>query len=73
VLNRAVIGSESLLAAGAVVLEGRETPPRSLLAGVPAKVRGELDDEQVESLRENGRIYQQLRDEYRSAQGWEAT
>jgi carbonic anhydrase/acetyltransferase-like protein (isoleucine patch superfamily) len=73
VLNRAVIGSESLLAAGAVVLEGRETPPRSLLAGVPAKVRGELDDEQVEGLRENGRIYQRLRDEYRSVQTWDAT
>ncbi|WP_107772285.1 gamma carbonic anhydrase family protein [Nocardioides sediminis] len=72
VLNRAVIGSESLLAAGAVVLEGRETPARSLLAGVPAKVRGELDDDQVESLRENGRIYQLLRDEYRSSGSGEA-
>lgn len=66
VLNRARVASESLLAAGAVVLEGRSSPPRSLLAGVPAKVRGELDDEQVESLRENGRIYQRLREEYRS-------
>lgn len=64
VLNGARVGSESLLAAGAVVLEGRESAPRSLLAGVPAKLRGELDDEKVESLRENGRIYQRLRDEY---------
>ncbi|MBK5250168.1 MAG: gamma carbonic anhydrase family protein [Actinomycetales bacterium] len=73
VLNGARVGSESLLAAGAVVLEGRESPPRSLLAGVPAKVRGELDDEKVESLRENGRIYQRLRDEYQLAQPWTST
>ena len=72
VLNGARVGSESLLAAGAVVLEGREAPPRSLLAGVPAKVRGELDDEKVESLRENGRIYQRLRDEYQLAHRWES-
>lgn len=67
VLNRASVGSESLLAAGAVVLEGAEAAARSLLAGVPAKVRRELDDAEVESLRENGRIYQRLRDEYASA------
>ncbi len=66
ILNTARIGSESLVAAGAVVLEGMEAPARSLVAGVPAKVRGELDDERVESLRENGRIYQELRDTYRS-------
>lgn len=67
VLNGARVGSESLLAAGAVVLEGTEAPPRSLLVGVPAKVRGELAEDKVETLRENGRIYQRLRDEYRSA------
>lgn len=67
VLNGAYIGSESLLAAGAVVLEAAEVPPRSLLVGLPAKVRGELDAEKVQSLRENGQIYQRLRDEYRVA------
>jgi len=67
VLNRARIGSESLVAAGAVVLEAAEAPPRSLLAGVPAKVRRELEDEELESGRENGRIYQRLRDEYAEA------
>ena len=71
VLNGARVGSESLLAAGSVVLEGVQTPPRSLFAGVPAKMRGELDEEKVESLRENGRIYQRLRDQYQLAQPWE--
>lgn len=43
-LSGSVIGSGSLIAAGAVVLEGQEIPPRSLAAGIPAKVRKELDD-----------------------------
>ena len=39
VLNGAVIGTGSLVAAGSVVLEGTVVPPRSLVAGVPGKVR----------------------------------
>lgn len=45
-LSRSVIGAGSLIAAGAVVLEGQEIPPKSLAAGVPAKVRRQLSDEQ---------------------------
>lgn len=57
VLNGAVIGTGSLVAAGAVVLEGTIIPPRSLVAGVPAKVRRELSDEEVESVKENATHY----------------
>lgn len=57
VLNRAVIGRESLVAAGAVVLEGTVVPPRSLVAGVPAKVRRELTDDEVAGIRRNGENY----------------
>lgn len=57
VLNGAVIGAGSLVAAGAVVLEGTIIPPRSLVAGVPAKVRRELTDEEVESVKENATHY----------------
>ncbi|MFZ2963667.1 MAG: gamma carbonic anhydrase family protein, partial [Rhodoglobus sp.] len=60
VLNGAVIGAGSLVAAGAVVLEGTVIPPRSLVAGVPATVRGELSDEQAERVRENSVIYVEL-------------
>jgi carbonic anhydrase/acetyltransferase-like protein (isoleucine patch superfamily) len=38
-LNRALIGRGSVVAAGAVVAEGMAVPPRSLVAGVPAKVK----------------------------------
>lgn len=45
-LSRSVVGAGALIAAGAVVLEGQEIPDKSLAAGVPAKVRRELSDEQ---------------------------
>lgn len=46
VLSHASVGEGSLVAAGAVVLEGFTVPPRVLVAGVPAKVRRELTDEE---------------------------
>ena len=60
VLNGAVVGAGSLVAAGAVVTEGMQIPPGSLVAGVPAKVRKELDEEAIESLRQNARTYVDL-------------
>ena len=42
VLNGCRIGSGSIIAAGAVVTEGTVVPPRTLWAGVPAKLRREL-------------------------------
>jgi len=65
VLNGAVIGAQSLVAAGAVVLEGTVIPPRSLVAGVPAKVRRELSDEEVEGLRLNAAHYVVLSKKHR--------
>lgn len=60
VLNGAVVGTGSLIAAGAVVPEGAVIPPRSLVAGVPGKVRRELTDEDVERIRANAATYLDL-------------
>lgn len=60
IMNGAVIGEQSLVAAGALVLEGTQVPPRSLVAGVPAKVRRELNDEEVASLSRNASTYLEL-------------
>ncbi len=65
VLNGAVIGTGSLVAAGAVVLEDTVVPPRSLVAGVPARVRRELTPDEQESVRANARTYVQLSAEHR--------
>lgn len=67
VLNGAVIGAGSLVAAGALVLEGTEVPPRSLVAGVPAKVRRPLTDEEVAHCLENSRTYLGLTAEHAAA------
>jgi len=65
VLNRAVIGRGSLVAAGAVVLEDTVIPPGSLVAGVPAKVRRALTDEEVAGIRRNAETYRLLAGEHR--------
>lgn len=67
VLNGAVVGAGSLVAAGAVVTEGMQIPPGSLVAGVPAKVRKELDEDAIESLRRNARTYVELAARHRAA------
>ena len=65
VLNGAVIGAGSLVAAGAVVLEGTVIPPGSLVAGVPAKVRRPLTDDELEKVRGNATHYVELSRQHR--------
>lgn len=60
VLNGAVIGAGSLIAAGAVVPQGAVIPPRSMVTGVPGKIRRELSDEEISNIRTNALLYQQL-------------
>ncbi|MCK0111818.1 gamma carbonic anhydrase family protein [Ornithinimicrobium sp. F0845] len=67
VLNGAVIGAGSLVAAGAVVLEGTQVPPGSLVAGVPAKVRRALTEEERAGLRESIGHYPSLAAMHREA------
>ena len=67
VLNGAVIGAGSLVAAGTVVLEGTQVPPRSLVAGVPGKVRRELTDEEYARVMANAEHYRQLAAQHRDS------
>lgn len=57
VLSGAVIGAGCLIAGGAVVLGGTEVPDGSLVAGVPAKVRRALSDQERAGLIANADIY----------------
>ena len=57
VLTGAVVGRDSLVAAGSVVLEGVSIPPRSLVAGVPGKVRRALTDEEIAGMHGNAARY----------------
>lgn len=60
VLNRAHIGSGSLIAAGTVVLEDAVIPPGSLVAGVPGRVRRSLTPAESERLHHNAATYVEL-------------
>jgi carbonic anhydrase/acetyltransferase-like protein (isoleucine patch superfamily) len=53
VLSGARIGERALIAAGAVVKERFVVPPRTLVAGVPGKIVGELDDAMLERVARN--------------------
>jgi carbonic anhydrase/acetyltransferase-like protein (isoleucine patch superfamily) len=57
VLNGCCIGEGSIIAAGAVVAEKTVVPPRTLWAGVPAKLRRELDDKDRALIREYAQNY----------------
>lgn len=50
VLDGCRIGHHSLVAAGAVVREGMVVPPRSLVVGVPAVVKRELTERELEII-----------------------
>lgn len=57
VMNGAIIGSDTMIAAGALVSPGVVIPPRSLVVGVPGKVRRELTDAEVEKVTANAAGY----------------
>jgi len=67
VLNGAVIGTGSLVAAGSVVLEGTIVPARSLVAGVPARVRRAITDEEHAHIVRNATTYEELAAGHRAA------
>lgn len=67
VLNGAVIGAGSIVAAGALIPQGVVVPPRSLVAGVPGRVRRELSDAELAANRDNAAVYERLVDLHRDA------
>ncbi len=60
VMDDAEVGEEAIVAACAFVPAGMKVPPRSLAAGVPAKVRRELTAEEIAWKLEGTLTYQAL-------------
>ena len=60
IMDNAVIGESAFVAACAFVKAGMIVPPRTLVAGVPAKVMRELTDDEIGWKEDGTRIYQQL-------------
>jgi carbonic anhydrase/acetyltransferase-like protein (isoleucine patch superfamily) len=57
VLNNSTVGDGCIIAAGSVVPEQTVVPPRTLWAGVPAKLRREISDKDMELIREYAQNY----------------
>ncbi|HEV7919797.1 MAG TPA: gamma carbonic anhydrase family protein [Thermoanaerobaculia bacterium] len=64
VLDGAVVGEQALVAAGSVVSEGMIVPPRTLVAGVPARVKRPLTDAELERLESSWRHYVEYKEAY---------
>jgi len=52
VMDRAYIHRHSIVAAGAIVLEGFDVPEGMLVAGIPAKVKRALTEEEMQFIRQ---------------------
>ncbi len=66
-LNGARVGEDSIVAAGSLIVEGGNIPPRSLVMGSPGKVRRPLTDAEVADILEYSRRYVAYRLEYMRA------
>ncbi len=64
VLPNSEIGAECLIAAGAVVTEGRRIPPRSVVMGMPGKVVREITEEELARTRAIVASYLELAQRY---------
>ncbi|MCS6885678.1 MAG: gamma carbonic anhydrase family protein [Acidobacteriota bacterium] len=63
-LDNCEIGEQSLVAAGTLVPMGMKVPPRSLVAGLPAKIKRQLTEEDLARMEENWRHYVDLKNTY---------
>lgn len=57
VMNGAVVGSDSIVGAGSLVTQGMQVPPRSLVLGVPAKIRRELTNDELALIKRAANHY----------------
>jgi carbonic anhydrase/acetyltransferase-like protein (isoleucine patch superfamily) len=66
ILDGAVIGEQALVGAGALVPEGMHVPPRTLVVGVPARVKRDLTQEELARLDQSWKNYVEYKEKYLS-------
>jgi carbonic anhydrase/acetyltransferase-like protein (isoleucine patch superfamily) len=64
VLSHAKVGEYALIGAGALVPEGMEVPPRTLVLGVPGRVKRDLTKEELDRLEQSWKHYVDYKDRY---------
>ena len=68
IMNGAHIGTECLIAAGALVPESMVVPDRSLVVGAPAKVKRQLREDEIAHIAANADHYVDARNDHIKAQ-----
>ena len=66
-LDGCVIGKECLVGAGALVSEGMKIPPRSLVLGIPGRVKRSLNREELALLHRRPKDYVNYASEHRQS------
>ena len=69
VMDDVRVGEKSIVAAGALVSPGTVVPPRSLVMGVPARVKRPLTDEEVAGLDVYWKNYVEYTRQYKEESG----
>lgn len=64
ILSGAVVREQALIGAGSVVTEGMQVPPRTLVLGVPGRVKRELTGDELARLDRSWRSYVAYKDQY---------
>jgi carbonic anhydrase/acetyltransferase-like protein (isoleucine patch superfamily) len=67
-MNGVEVGEGSLIGAGALLPEGMIVPPRSLVLGMPAKVRREVSADEADYIGRNASLYVDLATRHREHQ-----
>jgi carbonic anhydrase/acetyltransferase-like protein (isoleucine patch superfamily) len=60
IMDRVVLGEESIVGALTLIREGEQIPPRSLVVGNPGKIIRQVSDEMIVWKTKGTRLYQQL-------------
>jgi len=64
-MDNSEIGEWSIVAAGAVVTQNKKFPPKSIIAGIPAKVLKDADEATLHYIKWNGEEYREILKEYK--------
>jgi gamma-carbonic anhydrase len=64
VLDGAVVGESAMVGAGALVPPGMQVPPRTLVVGVPARVKRPLTADELAHLENSWKNYVQYKEKY---------
>jgi len=69
IMNGCVVGTGSIVAGGTVLAPGTKIPPRSLVVGVPGKVRREVSQDEIDGLiRHSWEVYVELAERNRQGE-----